>query len=104
MVKFGGYDKEGKVIEIKCKEHKFSDLPMNGLTRSFDNIGLYEPVIIPISEGINLDIWMIAQARIKNRAEVLKAQINWTEIYPEILLAGCCNVKNEPKYLVWFSI
>jgi hypothetical protein len=46
MIKFGGFDKDGQVLLIPCVTHHYSDLPMKGLGKSMDDVGIDEPQFI----------------------------------------------------------
>lgn len=57
MIKFGGFDKYGQALHIACITHRYSDLPMKGLGKSMESVGIDEPVIIPYSARMNTIIW-----------------------------------------------
>ena len=60
--------------------HRYSDLPMKGLGKSMDSVGLDEPVIIPQSATLEDVIWEFTVAGIERRAYELKAETNWMEL------------------------
>jgi len=96
MVKFGGFDKYGQALHISCVTHNYSDLPMKGLGKSMDSVGIDEPVIIPNSAGIETIIWDYTKAEIERRAYELKAEIKWMEL-------PCKNSYDQQNIQMWFS-
>jgi hypothetical protein len=62
----------GIVKVVPCKTHNWKDLPMDGLGKNFEGVGLYEHVIIPLS--VNIDpIWEFTKSKIELRAKELGA-------------------------------
>lgn len=96
MIKHVGYDKDGKVLGVQCKEHNYDELPQKGLGKSFANVGLMEPVNIPASVGYNLAIWNHSKVEIERRAVELDAQMYWREL-PSTKPSG------EHSYQLWFA-
>ena len=96
MIKFGGFDKYGQALHIACVTHRYSDLPMKGLGKSMESVGIDGPVIIPQSAGLDTIIWDYTKAEIERRAYELKAVINWMELPPR-------NADDERKFQMWFS-
>ena len=98
MVKFEGFDKRGEVIFSKCTTHYYHDLPMKGLGKSMDGVGIDEPVIIPQSVGIDLTdltIWGFTKAEILRRAKELGADVKFKEMVDE-------NPNDGTKTQMWF--
>jgi len=93
-----------KVIEVldeKCRKgctlaHRYSDLPMKGLGKSMESVGIDEPVIIPQSAALEGVIWGYTKAEIERRAYELKAAIKWMELPPQ-------NTADEQRFQMWFS-
>jgi hypothetical protein len=96
MVKFGGFDKDGQVLHITCTTHHYSDLPIKGLGKSMESVGIDEPVIIPQSATLEGVIWGYTKAEIERRAYELKADIKWMELSLQ-------NTTDERRFQVWFS-
>jgi len=96
MIKFGGFDKDGQALLIACVTHRYSDLPMKGLGKSMEIVGIDEPVIIPQSAGLETIIWDYTKAEIERRAYELKSEVKWMELPPQ-------NSADEPKVQMWFS-
>ncbi len=96
MIQFGGFDKNGEVVHVNCITHNYSDLPMKGLGKSMEAVGINEPVIIPQSAGLNNIIWGYSKAEIERRAYELNAEIYWMEL-------PCLNASDETKIQMWFS-
>lgn len=89
------FDKD--LISVNCVTHNFENLPMKGLGRSMEGVGLYEPVII--CESITLLnglVWGYTEAEIERRAAELQAAINWMELPSD----SCADAR---KFQMWFS-
>jgi len=97
MIKFGGFDKDGQVLQIPCVTHHYSDLPMKGLGKSMDDVGIDEPVIILQSVVFQEVTWDYTKAEIERRAYELKAEIKCMELSSQ-------NAYDERKFQMWFSI
>ena len=95
MIKFGGFDKNGQALHIAWVTHRYSDLPMKGLGKSMESVGINEPVIIPQSAALEGVIWGYTEAEIERRAYELKAEIRWMELPPQ-------NAADERKFQMWF--
>lgn len=96
MKNIGGFDKDGQALHIACVTHHYSDLPMKGLGKSMDSVGIDEPVIIPQSATFEGVTWGFTEAEIERRAYELKAKVKWMELPPQ-------NAADERKIQVWFS-
>jgi hypothetical protein len=96
MIKFGGFDKNGRALHIACVTHSYSDLPMKELGKSMESVGIDEPVIIPQSAVLETIIWNYTKAEIDRRAYELKAEVFWMELPPQ-------NTADERKVQMWFS-
>lgn len=95
MIKFGGFDMSGHVLFIACVTHQYSDLPMKGLGKSMDIVGLYEPVVITQSAALDRVTWGYTEAEIERRAYELEAKVNWMVLPPQ-------NANDERKFQMWF--
>lgn len=93
MVKFGGFDKNGQALHIACVTHRYSDLPMKGLGKSMESVGIDE---LAQSAGLETIIWDYTKAEIERRAYELKAEVKWMELPPQ-------NATDERKVHMWFS-
>ena len=96
MIKFGDFDKDGQALHIACVTHRYSDLPMKGLGKSMEGVGVDEPVIIPESDRLETITWGYTEAEIERRAYELKAEVKWMELTPQ-------NDTNERRFQMWFS-
>lgn len=96
MIKFGGFDKDGHALHIACVTHRYSDLPMKGLGKSMERVGIDEPVIIPQSAALEGVTWGYTEAEIERRAYELKAEVMWMELQPK-------NTADERRFQMWFS-
>ena len=96
MIKFGGFDKDGQALHIACVTHSYSDLPMKGLGKSMERVGIDEPVIIPQSAALGGVTWGYTEAEIECRAYELKAKVKWMELPPQ-------NAADERRVQMWFS-
>lgn len=96
MIKLRGFDKDGQALHIACVTHRYSDLPMKGLGKSMENVGIDEPVIIPQSAGFETIIWDYTKAEIERRAYELKAEVKWMELPPR-------EIGSERQFQMWFS-
>lgn len=96
MIKFGGFDKDGQALHIACVTHRYSDLPMKGLGKSMESVGIDEPVIIPQSAALEGVTWGYTKAEIERRAYELKAEVKWMELPSQ-------NAVDERKFQMWFS-
>ena len=86
---------ENGVIIAKCKTHYYSDLPNNGLFKSYDSVGLDEPILIKQSEL--LMFWDVGRIGLNRRAHDLNAEVKIRELPLLDLYA-------EYKYQLWFSL
>lgn len=96
MVKFEGFDENSKALHTTCITHYYSDLPMKGLGKNMENIGIGEPLYIPQSAAFDSIIWRYTEAEIERRAYELNAEVKWMELPLQ-------NIADECKYLMWFS-
>lgn len=78
------------------KKHYYKDLPSKGLGRSFDDVGLDEPVIIPFAFETYDVIWESSIENMKQRASELDA-----EVLLQMLLST--GAGDYDKYKVWFK-
>jgi len=95
MVKFEGFDKNGKIKVSDCKTHHYADLPMKGLGKSMEGVGIDEPVIISQSAGFDQTISDYTRAEIERRAEELDADVKWKEMMRQ-------KSYDEPMFQMWF--
>ena len=95
MVKFVGFDKNGKVILVSCKFFNYSDLPKKGLGKSMEEVNLYEPLIIHKSSIDDNITWGYTACEIESRAYELNSEIAFMEIPPD-------SKTGEKKYQIWF--
>lgn len=96
MIKFEGFSKDGDVIIKPCVTHHYHNLPMKGLGKSMESVGIDEPIIIPQSAGLDNITWGYTEAEIDRRAYELQAEINWLELPTQ-------SSTNKRKFKVWFS-
>ena len=97
MIKIGGFDKDGQALHVASVTHRYSDLPMKGLGKSMDSVGIDEPVIIPQSAALEGVTWGYTKEEIERKAYELKAEVKWMELPPQ-------NVADERKVQMWFLI
>lgn len=96
MIKFGGFNKDGQASHTACVAHRYSDLPMQGLGKSMESVGIDEPVIIPQSAALEGVTWGYTEAEIERRAYELKAEVKWMELPSQ-------NATDERRVQMWFS-
>jgi hypothetical protein len=83
MVKFDGFNEKGEVVVKPCVTHKFYELPMKGLGKSMEGVGLDEVVIISEFDIRDNVIWGYTKAEIDRRAFELGAEVKWLDRAPE---------------------
>jgi hypothetical protein len=97
MIKFVGYDEKGNAMHEACVTHLYADLPGKGFARSFEGVGIDEPVIILESQVVLNPIgWGYTQAEIERRAYELDADTNWMELPAR-------NLSDYGRVQMWFS-